>query len=117
MASLVNDMTKEDFNIYGASDGDWVRFIADHRRNIIETASTHLIDNDDKNRFKYSLFEYLQEKQIDTRIMWIVQWLNDLPSQKDFINVSSIIIPNINYIENLYRSYRSYKANLKKESK
>ncbi len=117
MPSLAEIMIEKDFNVYGASDCDWVRFVVDHRKNIIETSITHVIDNDNKNRFKYSLFEFLQEINVDVRFMWIIQWLNDLPSQKDFNNVSSLIIPSYTYIESLYRSYRSYKAKLKQESK
>jgi hypothetical protein len=90
-------------------DKDWVTFVTDHKNFVIENSNVMYMDDADRDRYKYKLDHYLNDKGCDKSIIWIAVLINDLASYEDFINKPIIYIPNKTYVINLYRVYRTSK--------
>jgi len=96
------------------SDHEWELYVKDHRELIIENSSTIQITADNMRKYQFRLETFLYDKNldIDYRMTWIVLWLNQLNSNLDFVDLSSLIVPNRSYILRLYEKYRAFKSYL-----
>lgn len=96
------------------NDPEWELYVKDHRDLILENSSTIQIAADDMRKYMYCLEAFLYDKNldIDYRMTWIVLWLNQLGSNLEFRDLSSLIIPKRNYLLMLYEKYRAFKSYL-----
>lgn len=102
---------------YYSQDVEWVLFVKDHRSEILKNSAQYFITYNDQNTYKYRLYSYLVETNINVELLWIILWLNQLDTEMDFVNVDSLFIPSDKYIGELYQQYRSCKSKFNKESK
>lgn len=107
MANLIDTLSKVDK--LSDSDEEWYRFVCDHREAIILTASTINITPNLMSVVKHNLTRFI--RHINRRIddIWIIYYINDINTDMDFYNVSSLLIPNASFIDELYSSYTSTK--------
>ena len=98
------------------SNIEWKLFVKDHRKQLIATATTHVLSADEIELFRFRPNEYLNSINLTEDLTWIVLWLNQLNSPENFYNIRELIIPNYAYVNSLRETYRSVKSNLDKAS-
>lgn len=92
---------------------EWIQYLKDHRRYLIEKSVNWYINPDQMGKYRYRLEEYLQS--INCSIpAWLVFYLNQIDSNIEFNNLEYILIPNEKYLDELRKSYNTYIANFKK---
>lgn len=106
----VLDMIKKQFSKYDNLDADWVQFIKDHRANIIANSIRHEPSAIYQNPYEYNLIAYLRSIQFDVTAAWIVKYINNLDTDKDFKDISYIYVPNIKQLQELFKVYQTRMA-------
>lgn len=96
----------------------WTLFIRDHRDEILKNAEVLTLSYDDMEQYRYRLYSYLTElrPRYDTELLWLVLWINELHTEQDFNNISTLILPREQHIKTLNSSFRSAMSKLEKES-
>jgi hypothetical protein len=94
---------------YSNNDMEWVRFVKDHRKKILESCTTLSITLEEAHRYRYSLTLLMEDKTIDKSLMWIILWINQLGSALEFYGVTDLLIPNTDVLANLKSQYKSSK--------
>lgn len=98
---------------YGSQDADWVHFVRDNQQAIIDSSTWYELDPYKLNTLKYRLEDFLVEENILTSVAWIVIMINQLGSNADFIGLSRIRLPNMDFISELRTQYNSLVANFR----
>lgn len=84
----------------------WRQFILDHLDYISARSQNFTIQPELMNLYRYDLQRFLKDyMKRNQDITWIVQLLNDLPNDFDFVDIETIIIPTDRLITDLYQSY------------
>ena len=116
MSDLRTELKNSDA-MYSSSDQEWVQFIRDHFRIIRSTATNVELDVYQHNSMQYRLSEWLDtELHYPYSVTWIVLLINQLKSEEEFRNLTTILIPEMGVITKLYREFknlRSQRNNLK----
>lgn len=107
------DMLYERKGKYELEEKDWKLFIEDHKKNILEKSKIIVINYDDQNRYIYRLSEYLEYKNLDRSLTWIVLLLNQMKGEQDFHDRNKLIVPDINHLNSLYNQYQILKKKYK----
>lgn len=87
------------------NDADWYQFITDHMLYIKTNATKIIIEPTDMEQYKYSLENFLREKQYDVAHAWIVRLINNIPSNQEFVGYESLLIPKADIITVLKDQY------------
>ena len=98
---------------YANDDIDFVKFIYDHYDKIFETAEYISVDKTDLYWKRYRLEDFLQDRNHDPNIAWIVLYINQIPSSMDFKDLDSILIPSMSTLNSLRQSYMQYRSHIK----
>lgn len=106
----VVDMVKKKIGRYDNLDKDWVQFVRDHKSVILANSVRHEPSAIYQNPYEYNLGRYLRSIQFDLSALWIVQYINRYDTDKDFRNISYIYIPDIDHLQNLYKTYQTRMA-------
>lgn len=88
-------------------DSDWVTFIRDHIEPIKANSRIVAITDADRDRYLHKLKHFLRDNLCNQNIMWIARLINDLNSYENFTTRQSLYIPDLRYITELYRIYRT----------
>jgi len=103
--SLITILSQS-FNQYSDLDPKWRQFIDDHKTYLIEQSPLMSITPSYMQRYKYSIKQYLQSVQFNHNCAWIVQLINNIPSDIQFTGQNILLyIPPMNVIEALYTNY------------
>jgi hypothetical protein len=86
----------------------WEQFIMDHKELIKENSVTHTIDSNKMHDVKFRLYQYMREQRYETSYIWIILFVNDIIDETNFVNLTSILIPKIEFIRDLYKQFISY---------
>jgi len=92
--------------------GEWRQFILDHLDYISNRSSTFPIEPELMNRYRYdirSFLKYNMNRHQD--IGWIVQLLNGLQNDFEFVDITNLIIPDDSLITQLYFQFKTVKSN------
>ena len=100
-------------------DPDWVLFVIDHRSLILENSDLRIIHHENRWRYRFSIYEYLESVRRDyMQLAWIVLWLNQLGTSQDFVeDVKELYVPNLEYLQKLRKSFISSKTLFNQRSK
>lgn len=85
---------------------EWWRFIRDHKQIIIDNATLYNISMSFMATTEYSVAKFLRDNHIDPGLARIVQFINDINHEMDFINIATLYVPHRTYIDELYMSYK-----------
>lgn len=85
----------------------WVLFVQDHIDYVKTNSSIVEITDEIRDRYRYKFEHFLRDNKCNQSIIWIAKLLNNVAMFEHFITRDFILIPNINYINNLYRLYRT----------
>ena len=91
------------------TDKSWVTFIHDHINFIRNEATTIPVTDADRDRYRHKFEHFLRDNQCHQSVIWIAFLINDLSMYEEFIFKDTVMIPNISYINTLYRKYRTSK--------
>lgn len=105
--TLVDELSRMKTKISDTSDLAWVTFVTDHKKHIITNSVIVPLDNASKDRYKLKLEHFLRDNSGNISAYWICRMINDLNEYDEFTLRDFIYIPNMGYITNLYRSYRT----------
>ena len=94
------------------TDEEWVLFIRDHRKHILEQSTIVYLTNDLITRYEYHLRWFLEDNRIDTDMYWIIMYLNNIKSESEFFNIDRLYIPNIDHIKELRKQFNIFKKML-----
>lgn len=108
MGALTDSLAKMNTNISN-TDKNWVIFVQDYIVPIKENAFSLTITPEIIDRYHYKFEHLLRENNCPTSIMWIARLINELTMYEDFAVKPSILIPDITFINTLYRKYRTSK--------
>ena len=92
---------------YQSTDPLWIRFIKDHRDQLLASATTVEIDAGVMHSFKYQLGELLDEYKVNRDYTWIVLWLNQIKGEWEVNSLSSILVPSDTELQTLLDKYKS----------
>ena len=98
---------------YELEDKDWKLFIEDHKNNILRSSKVVIINYNDRNRYIYRLSEYLESKNYDRSLTWIVLYLNQMYGEQDFHDKEKLILPDLNYLNTLHSQFQILKKKYK----
>jgi len=106
--TLLNSKIKT--NKYSNHDSEWERFVIDHRDYLLENSITRMISSAYMNQYQHNLKGYIRSINLDESVIWIIRFLNNLPTDREFKNISSIYIPSMQTIIDLYEQYQTTRA-------
>ena len=90
---------------YSNYDRDWVQFVKDHYYHIKRKSTLVELNPYKHNSFEFRVKDFLEDNHIPTEMWWIVLFVNQLGSEADFTNLTSLIIPDVSDIQSLRDSY------------
>lgn len=96
------------------TDADWVHFVKDNYKLLVETGGWLSLDKFKHNSMKYRLEDFLREEFIDPSIAWIILLINQLGSNIDFVNLDRLLVPDIKVLRRLREQYVSLRAIFKR---
>jgi len=99
--------------VYAEDDIDWVKFVYDHYQLLFNTAQYVKLDKSEHYWEYYRLEDFLQDKNIDPNVAWIVLYLNQIKSRLDFKDIDSIMIPSSDTLKALRQSFMQYRSHIK----
>lgn len=103
LVETIDRMTKKIAN----TDPAWVVFVNDHINDIRNSAIPVQITDAIRDRYQHKLEHFLRDNFCDKNISWIARIVNELTMYEDFTLKDFILIPDLGFITNLYRSYRT----------
>jgi len=92
---------------YSNTNKEWIQFIFDHYDLIKANSTLTSISDEDMYIYQYRLEDYLSSISVDKNIAWIVLFINQLGNNRDFKELKTLLIPNMNYISKLYAQLQS----------
>lgn len=101
---------------YSSEDLEWVQFVRDHYYYIKNNCSKVELNPFRHNSFKYRLSDFCVDNNIPRGMMWIVLMVNQLGSEKDFANLSVMLLPDVDSIKklrNMYDTVQSHKRRVR----
>ena len=104
MAGL-HSLFKKHFTKYSNDNYDWVHYVHDHFKRLRLTAVYVELDPFKMNLIHYRLNDFLTECNIPKEADWIVLYLNQLNSEKDFKNLLWMFLPDMQDLENLRQEF------------
>jgi|BioPla2DNA2_1021312.scaffolds.fasta_scaffold50489_2 hypothetical protein len=104
-------------NNFSNSNADWVQFVVDNMAKIKASSIVMTLDAFHHNTMKYRLEDYLREQYVDPNLAWLVLMLNQLGSDKDFRDLTKLIVPNMEYMNTLKRQYISLSSSFRRARK
>lgn len=112
----VNDMAGlhalfgKHFTKFSNDNYEWVHFVRDHYNRIRRKAVFITIDPYKMHEVHYRLTDFLMEYNIPSEADWIVLMLNQLSSEKDFINLKWMFLPDMQDIQDLREEFDTVDA-------
>lgn len=92
-------------------NADWRRFIEDHRTTLLSTAIDHVIEAETMLRYRYRLEMFVtDELSLPSGHAWIIGWLNGITGITGFTDVTSLKVPDVNTITDLYSLFKTNTA-------
>lgn len=92
--------------------GRWRQFILDHLDYIKDRSTSFPISPELMNKYRYDLRRYLKyEMSRHKDIGWIVQLLNNIRNDFEFVDMTNLIVPTDSLITNLYFQYTTINSN------
>ena len=106
-------MSFSDDLIYGvdkleAADSGWKHFLDDHRAMLLSTAKLILIDPKLMFKNRYRPRRLLEDLRYSGDLEMIVKFINQLPKNSSWVNLTSIYIPNLETVSLLRTQYSSF---------
>lgn len=92
--------------------GTWRQFVLDHLDYIALRSRSYLIDPPLMNLYRYDLKRFLKDYLKRHEDMgWIVQLMNSMKNDFDFVDIENLIVPEDSLLQKLYQSYITVQAN------
>ena len=98
---------------YSSGNIDWVKYVHDHYKNIYESAKTKVMDITQHYWEFHRLEDFLLTQSYDPNMAWIVFYINQIPSNVEFKNIKSLLMPDPTVIQGLYRSFLQNRSQIK----
>lgn len=98
---------------YSSKNIDWVKYIHDHYQTVFESCKDHTLDINHHFWEHYRMEDFLKSQGYDPNIAWIIFYINQLPSNVEFYEIDSLLLPDMDVIKNLYQSYLQNKSHIK----
>ncbi len=95
---------------YNNDDEGWVQFVKDHRTVLLNNSTVTTISLDMANRYQYRFALYLYDNSIDASLHWIILWLNQIKSEREFSQITKLLIPTADILKKLRAQYLSNAA-------
>jgi hypothetical protein len=86
---------------------DWYQFVLDHKIYLRQNSIKRHPSKTYLNKYKHDLQGYLNSVGIPSSCIWIVRIINNIPTDRDFINMNSIYVPQLPIIKDLYKTYKT----------
>lgn len=94
------------------TDRLWVQFVRDHQDELIASSIPKAISIEHMHKVRYRPMTYLTEENIPVGHLWIFLMINRLLNSNEFVGLSTLLIPNIEYIVELYEKHNTIKGNI-----
>ena len=98
---------------YSSRDNDWVKYVHDHYKNIFDSCITDVLDINNHYWEYHRIEDYLRSKNMDPNVAWIVLYVNQLPSNVEFRDIKSLLIPDMGVLQGLYKSFLQNRSQIK----
>lgn len=95
---------------YSFLDREWEIFVIDHKEIIKENSRIYELSADVMAMHRYNLERWLRYEKLPQELAPIVLFINDITSNLNFVNLSEIYVPDLNYIISLYTKYTTTAA-------
>jgi hypothetical protein len=98
--------------IVSDDQGSWRQYVLDHLDYISSRSSIFPIEPTVMNRYRYDLRSFLKYSMNRHQdIGWIVQLLNNIRNDFEFIDKTNLIIPDDSLITQIYYQYKTIISN------
>ena len=91
------------------TDPEWLLFIKDHRKQILEESTVVYLTGSQMGRYEYHLRWFLEDNKINTDLIWIILELNNVKMETEFVNIDKLYIPDRSMLINLRKQYIQFK--------
>ena len=107
------DLLNATITNYSDTDPDWRQFVLDHKLYLLSNSTPRNVSSGYLQAVRYSMSAYLRSINYNLSCTWIVQFINNIPTDVMFTTQAQIIyVPNFAIIEQLYTSYITTKGSL-----
>lgn len=96
---------------YNLTHPGWVRFYKDYKMLILQNSTRVQITPMDMHVYEYRLTDYIRYMSYDPSLDAITLYINDMYTDMDFTNRTYILVPNEDYIKNLYTKWKTAQKN------
>jgi len=104
--SLIEQLDKK-LSKLNITDVAWRVFITDHI-DVIKAASSEIsITDETRDRYRYKFEHLMRDNSCHPSIIWIARLINDITMFEDFTTRSTLLIPGVTEINQLYRVFRT----------
>ena len=99
---------------YSNHDLEWVQFIKDHFYHIKSKSTLVELNPFRHNSLKYRLTDFLEENNIPVEMNWIVLFINQLGSDAEFCDLTTMLIPDVTDIKQLRDTFDTVQSHKKR---
>lgn len=112
----VNDMAglhslfAKHYTKFSNDNYEWVHFVKDHFNRLRQKAVFITMNPYKMHEVHYRLGDFLAEYNVPREVDWIVLMLNQLRSEKDFINLKWMFLPDMQDLQDLRETFDTVDA-------
>ena len=96
---------------YSSEDIEWVQFVRDHYYYLKKRCAKVELNPFRHNAQRYRLTDFCLENNLARGTEWIVLLVNQLGSEKDFSNLTVMLLPDMESIKELRMLFDSVQSN------
>lgn len=101
---------KQCYSKYSNDDYEWVHYVHDHYARLRAKAAFIEMNEYKMHELHYRLTDFLEEHNVPKEVDWIVLYINQLASEKDFKSLTWMYLPDMTDLELMRDEFDTVKA-------
>jgi hypothetical protein len=106
MSAPIADTIRSKIGKFSNADTNWVIFVKDHIYQIIESSTKITVKPEDMHLARYRPEEFLVDNGLPKELWWVLLFMNQISAHKDFVALTTVLLPSLNYMLTLYDKYK-----------
>ena len=107
MPMSIMDLLAIKVNETDDTDPDWRNMVRDYKTQIIDNSVQYQVSLSLMDAVAYNSAKFLRYISAKSSLRWIMLYINDIHTDINFINLTTIYVPNSGYIDDLYTTYQT----------
>ena len=89
------------------TDNLWYKFVVDHKALLLANAKSYNISLSLMSAMKYNVYKFFRYMNLNPSYAWIALYISDIHNDIEFANITTLMVPNKQYVDDLYTLYQT----------